>query len=135
MSQENVELAYRAYENLQRDDIEGFLSYVHPEAEWHSLVLQMEGTFHGHDGVREWWSNLRSAFPDWRPFLEEGRDLGADWVLLHARAQARGAGSGVGIDGDFWQIGRIRRGQITHYAAFRTQQEALEAVRRSNRST
>jgi hypothetical protein len=28
MSQENVELAHRAYEALQRDDIDGFLTYV-----------------------------------------------------------------------------------------------------------
>ena len=122
-----MDISHRAYGHLQRDDIEGFLTYVDPEAEWHSLVLEMEGTFHGHEGVREWWRNLRGAFPDWRPTLQEARDLG-DWVLLHARAQASGAGSGVGIDQDFWQVGKIRDGRIVYYAAFRTEREALEAV-------
>ena len=128
MSQENVNLAHRAYEHLQHDDIEGFLGYVGPGAEWHSLVLEMEGgTFHGHEGVREWWSSLRSVFPDWFPTVQEARDLG-DWVLIRARAKANGTGSGLGIDNDFWQVARIDHGHIVYYAAYRSEREALEAV-------
>jgi ketosteroid isomerase-like protein len=127
MSRENVELARRAYGHLQRNDIEGFLRYVDPDAEWHSLVLEIEGTFHGHEGVREWWGNLRDVFPDWWPTLQEVRDLD-DWVLMHARATASGAGSSIGIDQDFWQVGKIRQGCIVYYAAFRTEREALKAA-------
>ena len=43
MSQKNEDLARRAYEALQREDIEGFLGVVDPEVEWHSLVLEVEG--------------------------------------------------------------------------------------------
>jgi ketosteroid isomerase-like protein len=63
MSQENVELARRAYEALGRDDLDELLALVDPEVEWHSLVLEMEGTFHGHEGVRRWWTSLHSVFP------------------------------------------------------------------------
>src|SRR5437764_12430731 len=102
MSRENVELVRRAYEALRRDDIEGCLGDVHPEVEWHSLVLEMEGVRHGHDAVREWWRSLLAVFPDWRPSIEEIRDLG-DWVLVHARQIGSGTRSGVGVDADFWQ--------------------------------
>lgn len=128
MSRENVELAYRAYDALQREGIEGFLTYVDPEAEWHSLVLQLEGVFHGHDGVRAWWKSILTVFPDWRPTMEEPpRDLG-DWVLIHARAKARAAGSGIAIDDDFWQAAQVRDGLIVWYGSFRSEAEALEAV-------
>ena len=126
---QNTELAYRAYEALQRDGVEAFLAYVHPDAEWHPLVLQLEGVFHGYDGVRQWWTNLLAVFPDWRPAIEdEPRELG-DWVLIHARASGSGRGSGIGINDDFWQAARVRDGLIVWYGAFRTEEEALEAVR------
>jgi len=129
MSQENLEVTRRAYAALQRDDIDAFLAYVHPDAEWHSLVLEMEGTFHGHDGVREWWSSLRAVFPDWAPSLVETRDLG-EHVLAHASATASARESGVGIDENFWQAVELRDGLVVWYAAFRTEAEALEAVAR-----
>ena len=84
MSQENVELVHRAYEALQADDIDAFLTFVHPDVEWHSLILEIEGVFHGHDGVREWWRGLRSVFPDWQPSVVEARDYGRH-VVIHAR--------------------------------------------------
>ena len=127
MSRENVERAHRAYEALQRRDIDGFLEYVDPEVEWNSLVLEMEGTLYGHAGVRVWWSNLLAVFPDWAPVVVEARALG-DFVVLHARATGRALESGVGIDQDFWQAAEMRDGRIVWYAACRTEGDALEAV-------
>jgi ketosteroid isomerase-like protein len=128
MASDNVELVHRAYRALEDGGLEEFLDYVDPEVEWHSLVLEIEGAFRGHEGVREWWRGLRAAFPDWRPSVEEVRDLG-EHVIVHARGRGRGAESGVGIDDDFWQVARIREGRITWYRAVRTEEEALAAVR------
>ena len=127
MSRENVEVAKRAFEAFQQDDIERFLSYIHPEVEWHSRLAEMEGTHHGHDGVRRWWASLFEAFPDWRPTITEVRDLD-DFVLLHAPAVGSGAGSGAGVEQDVWQVAQIEGGRIVWYRACRTEQEALEAV-------
>jgi ketosteroid isomerase-like protein len=127
MSQENVELAHRAYAALQRDDIDGFLTYLDPEVEWHALVLEMEGAAQGHEAVRQWWASLLAAFPDWRLSLAEVRDLG-DFVLIHARGVGSGAESGLGVDEDLWQVAEIREGRVVWFTACRTEQEALEAV-------
>jgi hypothetical protein len=127
MSKENVELAYRCYEALQADDLETFLEYIDPNVEWRSLVLEIEGVFHGHDGVRDWWNGLKSVFPDWKPLIVEVRELG-DRIVIHARGIGSGAASGVGIDGDFWQVAEIQRGRIVWYRAVRSEAEALEAA-------
>lgn len=128
MSQENVDVAFRAVQAFQRgDDVEVFLVYVDPDAEWHSRLGGIEGALRGHDGVREWWKNLFAVFPDWRPTVVEVRDLG-DFVLFHLQVAASGVGSGVGVDEDFWQAAEFRAGRIVWYAALRTEQEALEAV-------
>jgi len=127
MSEENVQIVRRCYEALRKDDLGQFLDHVHPDVEWHSLILEIEGVFHGHDGVRKWWRELRSVFPDWDPSIGEVRDLG-DYVLVHAHGIGSGASSGVGISDDFWQIARFRDGLMAWYGAFRSEAEALEAA-------
>jgi ketosteroid isomerase-like protein len=127
MSEDNIELTKRAYERLRASDIDGFLEFVDPDVEWHSLALEIEGTFRGHEGVRKWWRELRSAFPEWDPSIVEIRGLG-DWVLVHARGVGQGAASGVGIDDDFWQLARLHEQRIAWYGSFRTEREALEAA-------
>jgi ketosteroid isomerase-like protein len=124
---DNTAVAERAYERLRANDIEGALEYIDSDVEWHSLVLEIEGSFRGHDGVREWWRELRSVFPDWDPSIAEMRDLG-DWVLVHARGMGQGAASGIGIDDDFWQVARFAQQRIVWYGAFRTEREAVEAA-------
>jgi ketosteroid isomerase-like protein len=127
MSQENVELVDRAYEALQANDIDAFLALVDPDVEWHSLILEIEGVFRGHEGVREWWRSLRDVFPDWNPSVVEVRDAG-DRVLIHARGVGSGAASGVGVEDDFWQVAELRDGRIVWYRAVRSEREALEAA-------
>ena len=128
MSQENVEVAKQALEAFRQDDIDRFLSYIHPEVEWYPRLSELEGTHHhGHDGVRRWWAGSFEAFPDWRPTITEVRDLD-DFVLLHAPAVGSGAGSGAGVEQDVWQVAQIEGGRIVWYRACRTEQEALEAV-------
>ena len=128
MSQENVEIARRAFETLTvHDDIDAFLAFVDPDVEWHSLILEIEGTRHGHDEVREWWSALRTTFPDWTPVIVATRDLG-DWVAIHARGAGTGAASGVGVEYDFWQVAKFQDGRMVCYHGARTEDEALEAA-------
>ena len=126
MSQENIDIAQRAFSALKQGDIEAFLVLLDPEIEWNSLVLEIEGTFHGHDGVREWWQSLRSTFPDWQPSIVDIRDH-EHRLLIHARGNGRGAASGAGVDEDFWQAAELRDGLIVWYGAMRTETEALEA--------
>ena len=125
MSQENVEIVRRGYEALQRDDFDAFVALTSEDVEWHSLVLEIEGVFHGRDGVREWWHAIRTTFPDWRPVLVDVRTVG-DCVVAHARGSGIGAASGVGVDEDFWQVVEVRDGLVVRYHAVRTEREALE---------
>jgi hypothetical protein len=54
MSRENVEVAGRAYAALKAGALDEFISYFDPEIEFSSRVLELEGTFRGLEGVREW---------------------------------------------------------------------------------
>jgi ketosteroid isomerase-like protein len=127
MSEQNVELVQRAFQWLQANDIDSFLTIVDPDVELHSLVLELEGTFRGRDGVREWWSNVHGVFPDWHPELVDVRDQG-EWVIARGRFGGTGATSRVAVAGDIWLVLRWRDGKMVWYGAFRTETEALEAA-------
>src|SRR5215204_698821 len=72
MSQENVELAYRAFDAFARHDLDVFVAFHDPDCEIQPLLAAVGGNYHGHDGVREWWEDLFGAFP------EKGTKTGAE---------------------------------------------------------
>lgn len=127
MASQNEETVRRAYAALRANDLDAFLEIVDPEVEWHSLILEIEGTFHGHDGIREWWAGLRGVFPDWNPELVGVRESG-DWLIARARGRGSAVMGGAGTDDDFWQVIRIKDGRIGWYRAVRTEREALAAA-------
>lgn len=127
MSQEEIRIVCGTHEAFQSRDLHAFLSYMDPEVEFRSLVLEVEGVYHGHEGVRSWWENVLAVFPDWSPHVEDARDIG-DRVVVRVRAEGRGTGSGIGLERDIWQVAEVRGGRIKSSAFFRTEQEALQAV-------
>jgi ketosteroid isomerase-like protein len=108
-------------------DLQAFLGYMDPEVEFRSLVLEVEGVYHGHEGVRSWWENVLAVFPDWSPQVKEAREVG-DRVVVRVQAEGGGTGSGIALERDIWQVADVRGGRIKSTAFFRTEQEALEAV-------
>ena len=64
------------FEAFRRRDLQAFVGYTDPEVEFTSLVLEVEGVYHGHDGVR-WWEAVLAVFPDWSPEVEEASDAPA----------------------------------------------------------
>jgi ketosteroid isomerase-like protein len=125
MSQENVELLEAAYAAITRDDLDAFLALAHPEIEFRSLIAEAEGqTFHGHEGVREWWASVIRPLAI-RPGMEqiEGfRDRGI------SRLRLAGSVAGVEVPQTMWMAWRVRDGLLVWWGTFRTEAEALEAV-------
>jgi ketosteroid isomerase-like protein len=126
MSEENVEAFRRGYAAVNRGDLEGLLVTVHPEVEFTSLIAEAEGeTFHGHDGVRRWWTEVVLPLGGLNGEPAEVRDLG-DTVL--ARVLGTYRPRGVAVRQTVWQVIRFREGMATGWQFFRTEEEALEAA-------
>ena len=72
MSQENVEILNNAFAAINRSDLSGLLSLTDSEVEFHSLIAEAEGqTYRGHDGVREWWEQVKGSLGGLRFEAEE----------------------------------------------------------------
>jgi hypothetical protein len=127
MSQENVDLALRAFEAVNRRDLDAFLALMDDDVEVVTRIAAVEGGLHGHDGIRFWWENIFTSFPDFDLEVVNVRDLG-DVTLASLRALGHGAGSDVPFEDLLWQAGRWRRRKCVSWRAFETEAEALEAV-------
>jgi ketosteroid isomerase-like protein len=128
MSKENVDLVYRAYDAINRRDIDAHLAVMDDDVEGVPRAGLMEGTFRGHDGIRRWWENLLGVFPDFAIEVVEVRDLGGDLTIAALHVRGRGAGSDIPSDDTVWSVARMRRGKCVWWANFDTQAEALAAV-------
>jgi ketosteroid isomerase-like protein len=127
MAQGDVELVCDSHDAFRNRELDRWLGYLHPDIEFTSLVLELEGVHRGHEGARDWWENVVAVFPDWSPRVVDARELG-DRVLVQVRAEGTGTGSGIELERDFWQVAEVEDGLITSWKFFRTEPEALQAA-------
>jgi ketosteroid isomerase-like protein len=129
MSQENVDLAYRAYDAFNRRDLDAFLACMDPEVEFTTRFMQMENKAYdrGHSGIRDWWRDTFAVFPDYRAEILEVRDLG-DAGIAALRVRGHGADSGAPFDEWLWGALKLRNGKVIWWSIFGSEAEALEAA-------
>ena len=129
MSQENVELVYRAYAAIHRQDLDAYVALHDSGCQIFPRIVSIEGgaPYRGHEGLREFWSDIQASFTDWLPEPGEVRDLG-DVVIAKVHFRARGSDSGVMIDQLIWQATKFHAGRITWWAIYPSEVDALEAV-------
>jgi uncharacterized protein len=110
MSEENVEITRRGYENLSRTG-EFSWELIDPEIEIHDPPLTPDArVYRGHDGLREAMRNVELAFEEVRFEAEEFLDAGDDVVVL-VRMVGRGKGSGVNVDARIAHLWNFRDGK------------------------
>jgi ketosteroid isomerase-like protein len=129
VSEDNVELAHRAYDAFNRRDLDAFLAFNDPEVEFSARTVQMGGDpyLRGHDGLRKWWGDLFAVFPDYRVEVLEVREVG-DYSIVALRARAHGLESDAPVDEALWHVHKMRDGRSTRWQPFRSEAEALEAA-------
>ena len=112
MSQENVELAQRTAEAINRRDLDAYLAVMDDDVIAAPRVGVVEGDLHGHGGIRRWWENLFDVFPDFTVEIVETRDLG-DVLLAAAHVRGRGAGGDAPLEETLWYAARMQDGSAS----------------------
>ncbi len=133
MSQENVEIARRAFDAFERTIAEGkpdLFEWLDPEVEWLTLATLIEGTrHHGHDGVRQWIGDVKRDWAVWELSPEEFLDLGDDRVLVLGgwHAHGRHGGAAIDIQQAAWLL-EFRGGKVCRLETFTERSKAHEAA-------
>jgi ketosteroid isomerase-like protein len=124
MSEQNTEVARRAFEAFNAGDVEGLVEASHPDSEWLPFRAQLEGeTYRGHDGVRRFFYDMQE---DWREFqieLVELREVGGRVVVV-GHIEGLGRGSGVAVSSDAGFVMDFRGGRIVRVVSYSDPEEA-----------
>jgi len=127
MSQENVEIVRRVYEE-GAGDLGSALRDAHPECELTFKAGPQAGTYRGREEVQAVLSDLTAGFDAWitepLELLESGERVVA---IVRNRLRPRG-GTGGEFEFRNGHVWTIRDGVIVSLVGFPTPDEALEAV-------
>jgi ketosteroid isomerase-like protein len=129
MSQENVELARRAFDLWNSGDVDAWVELHHPEIEWFSeIAARLEGAgtvYSGRAGMRRFWDDWHSVW-DLTIEISEFRDLG-DAVIALGRMRAHGKTSGIDLEAPVAYVGEFDGGLVRKIRAYLDPNQALEA--------
>ncbi len=129
MPQANMETAAQVLDALSRRDLARVLTFADREIEWRSFFAKLgeEGVYRGHEGTRQYMSDLDDAWEIVRADVDDALGLG-DVVVLVGRLHYRGRASGIETESPAGWMLKFRRGKVIRFRAFREPESALEAV-------
>jgi ketosteroid isomerase-like protein len=130
MSEENVELAWRASRAWNEGGIEALLSHLDPEVIWHAPQESMEpGDYRGHAGVRDYLGRLAEVFSEeQRAEPVDVIDVDAERVIAVIRVTGRSEKFGTEIDAEWAWLIKARDGKGIEVWIFTDRAQALEAA-------
>ena len=99
MSEENLRLVQAWVAAINRGDLDALLELAADDIEYRSylaVVSGREGSYHGHDGLRQYFGELDEVWDSFHVEVDEYRDLG-DQVMNAGRLRARGKASGLEV--------------------------------------
>jgi ketosteroid isomerase-like protein len=129
MSQENVDVMRRMLDAFNRGDVAAVTATFEENCELHEPPETPDtptAGFRGHDGIREWMTNLREvAGVQFEPTSSaaSGAVIFSEWI-----ARGVGHGSGVPIEWTSFVVLHVRVGKIVRAQAFLSRDQALEAA-------
>jgi len=130
VSQENVDLARQVMDALGRRDLAAVIAFADPEIEWHSFFAEVGeegGVYRGHDGTRQYMSDLDDAWEIVRADVDDVVGVGEVAVLV-GRIHYRGKASGIETSTAVGWMLKFRHGRVVCFRAFREPEQALEAL-------
>jgi ketosteroid isomerase-like protein len=127
MSQENVEVVRRALAALDRRDVEAYLEVASPQIELITPALPLQGPITGHEGIRDFFREMRSLSEASEFQVEEIRAVEGR-VLAFFVITATGRQSEVETSARWAGVYDLVHGKIRRAHIFADRTEALEAV-------
>jgi ketosteroid isomerase-like protein len=130
MSQENVEVARRAYDAFLRSDWSSMSEVVDPDGEFHGTVggLEEGRIARGVQGFRDVFEKEDLAAWEERRFEPEDFIDAGDCVVVLQREYRRGKGSGLELETETAVVFEVRGGRVVRIQGYMDRALALEAV-------
>ena len=128
MPTDGEKAARRFAHAITSGDLEAAVALCHPELEFHS-VLGISGlAYLGHEGVRQYFDDVASAWREWTVEVERVTEAADGRVAIVMTMHARGKGSGASLAERTAHIWTLRDGKLWQNEPYREPEEALRAL-------
>ena len=127
VSQQNVDTVLQAVEAVNRGEPESVRHLFDEDVLWEPARSGIEGSYHGVQGMREWWADTRENFESFELKLEDVRDAGSG-VLTIGTIHVRGTGSGAEAEVPIAAIWTFKDGRLVHFKDYGDRRVALKTA-------
>jgi ketosteroid isomerase-like protein len=130
MPEANIQVVQKAFDALNRRDIEAFLAGAEPDVvqDWSRALGPQRGIYRGHDEVARFLQSWWDAFDESVIVVDELIGAG-DQVVAVFHGVQRGRASGIEVEGrGAVLVWTIRNGKAVSATLYQNRSEALEAV-------
>lgn len=125
MFTENEEAARRFAAAVTEGDPETAVSICHPEVEFYSVLGISGRAYLGHDGIRQYFDDVASAWKEWRVEVERVEEGPDRRVAIVMTMHARGKESGASLSERTAHIWTLRDGKLERNEPYREPEQAL----------
>jgi ketosteroid isomerase-like protein len=122
-----MEQFWRAAEAFNRGDVEAFLESVHPDIEFIPRRAPVQGAYHGHAGVREFFADNAESFDVFEVRIDEVHEIG-DQIVAVGTVRIKGKGSGAEVTVPTATVISYRDGKIVRSEEMGDRTRALRAA-------
>ena len=131
MSQENVEVVRQLFAALEREDIDRQLELCDDQMELRNPAeFPATGPYRGHDGVRQWATEVWEVFTDLHFEVEEIIEAAdGETIVSVQRTVGRMRHTQIPTDDRWATVWTIRDGRALRAHGYMSKAEALEAAR------
>jgi uncharacterized protein len=123
----NSALGSRLVEAFNGADVEAVIADMDPDVEFIPRRAPIQGTFHGHSGIRKFFADNEENFDLFEISADEIHDLGGRIVGI-GTLRVRGKGSGVDVTVPTAVVITLKDGKIIRFEDFGNRDKALEAA-------
>jgi ketosteroid isomerase-like protein len=134
MATGSEQAARRLADAITRGDRAEAVAACDPEVEFHSVLAVGEQTYVGHDGIREYFDDISSAWDEWTVEVHRVAEAVDGRVAIVMTMHMRGRESGAALAQRTGHVWTLRRGRLLRNQPFREPEEALRAVGLSGES-
>jgi ketosteroid isomerase-like protein len=128
MSQDPVESVHGLAAAINRRDPDAAIAVCDPEIEFLSVLAVSGRAYVGHDGIRQYFDDVASAWEEWRVEVHRVAAAPDGRVAIVMTMHMRGKESGAALSSRTGHIWTHRNGKLLRNQPFREPEEALRAA-------
>jgi ketosteroid isomerase-like protein len=128
MGTDNEEQVRGFADAITRDDVDAALAVCHPAIEFISLLAVSGRAYIGHQGIREYFDDVRGAWDEWRVDVHGVAAAPDGRVAIVMTMHARGRESGATLSELAGHVWTLRDGRLWRNELHREPEEALRSV-------